>query len=466
MAAQTLFEKIWNSHVVYQEPGGPALLYVDLHLLHDLVAAPIFDALRNAGRKLRAPGRTFTTLDHTLSTASRAMPSDPRAAALIRGAEAGCNEFGVPLFGLDSPYQGIVHVVGPEQGLSQPGMVIVCGDSHTATHGAMGALAFGVGASEVEHVAATQCIWQEQPRTMEVRVEGALAPGVAAKDLILGVIGQIGVAGGFGHAIEYRGPAISALSMEERMTVCNMTIEAGSRTGMVAPDQATIDYLRGRRYAPRGADFERAAAQWLTLASDPGARFDRSVTLDAARLAPQVTWGTNPGMVTDITGRVPSPNAYEDPAQREAAVRALEYMGLEPGTPITGIAIDRVFIGSCTNSRLHDLQQAARIVKGRKVNARVRAMVVPGSQWVKTQAETLGLDTIFRDAGFEWREAGCSMCLGVNDDLLAPKERCASTSNRNFEGRQGKDGRTHLASPAMAAAAAIAGHFVDVRTWS
>jgi 3-isopropylmalate/(R)-2-methylmalate dehydratase large subunit len=467
MAAKTLFEKVWNEHVVHQEAGQPALLYIDLHLVHEVTSPQAFEGLRTAGRKVRAPERTYATQDHNVPTTDRSLPiADPDSARQVEALRANCKEFGVRLFDLGAMEQGIVHIIGPELGLTQPGMTIVCGDSHTATHGAFGSLAFGIGTSEVEHVLATQCLWQERPRTMEIRVDGKLGLGVTAKDIILAVIGKIGTDGATGHVIEYRGSAIAALSMEERMTVCNMSIEAGARAGMIAPDQTTVEYLRGRRYAPQGANLERAAQGWLKLATEGGARFDASVLLDAAAIAPQVTWGTNPGMVIEVTGKVPDPRSLADPSQSKAAERALEYMGLKPGVPITDIKIDRVFIGSCTNSRLGDLEAAARIVKGRKVSGDVHAMVVPGSQQIKAEAEALGLDRIFTDAGFEWRESGCSMCLGMNPDILAPQERCASTSNRNFEGRQGKGGRTHLVSPPMAAAAAIAGHFVDVRRWA
>jgi 3-isopropylmalate/(R)-2-methylmalate dehydratase large subunit len=467
MAAQTLFEKIWNSHVVHERLGEPALLYIDLHLIHEVTSPQAFEALRNAGRKVRAPKRTFGTQDHNVPTTERSKPiTDPDSALQVETMRRNCKEFGVPLFDLGSPQQGIVHVIGPELGLTQPGMTIVCGDSHTSTHGAMGALAFGIGTSEVEHVLATQCLWQARPKTLEIRVDGKLGPGIAAKDLILGIIGRITTNGGTGCVIEYRGSAIEALSMEERLTVCNMTIEAGARDGMIAADQKTVDYLRGRRYVPDGAAFDKLAARWLEFKSDPGARFDRSISFDAASFAPQVTWGTNPGMVAEVTGSVPDPTVIADAGERRAIERALEYMALAPGTRIEDIKLDCVFIGSCTNSRISDLKAAAEIVKGRKVAGHVRAMVVPGSQQVKADAEKLGLDAIFREAGFEWRESGCSMCLGMNPDILQPGERCASTSNRNFEGRQGKGGRTHLVSPTMAAAAAIAGHFVDVREWN
>jgi 3-isopropylmalate/(R)-2-methylmalate dehydratase large subunit len=467
MAAQTVFEKIWNSHVVHHAPGEPALIYIDLHLIHEVTSPQAFEGLALAGRKVRRPERTFATLDHNVPTTDRSLPiSDPDSKLQIEMMRKNCRDFGVRLFDLGEVEQGIVHVIGPELGLSQPGMTIVCGDSHTATHGALGALAFGIGTSEVEHVLATQCLWQAQPKTMEIRVDGKLGLGVTAKDLILGIIGRITTDGGTGYVIEYRGSAIEALSMEERMTVCNMSIEGGARAGMIAADRKTVDYLRGRRYLPNGADFERLAAKWLTYRTDEGAKFDRSIVFDAATIAPQVTWGTNPGMVTEVTNKVPDPSSYADATSRRAVELALEYMGLAPGTPITDVTVDRVFIGSCTNSRVSDLQAAAEIVKGRRVAASVHAMVVPGSQLVKNEAEKLGLDRVFREAGFEWREAGCSMCLGMNPDILKPGERCASTSNRNFEGRQGKGGRTHLVSPIMAAAAAVAGRFVDVREWA
>ena len=466
MAAQTLFEKIWNSHVVHEAPGEPALLYVDLHLIHEVTSPQAFEALALAGRKVRRLDRTFATLDHNVPTTDRSLPiTDPDSKAQIEMMRKNCRDFGVTLFDLGAIEQGIVHVIGPELGLTQPGLIIVCGDSHTATHGALGALAFGIGTSEVEHVLATQCLWQAKPGSMEIRVDGKLSNGVTAKDLILGIIGRITTDGGTGYVIEYRGTAIEALSMEERMTVSNMTIEAGARAGMIAADHKTVDYLRGRRYVPAGAEFERLAARWLTFHTDDGAKFDRSLTFDAASFAPQVTWGTNPGMVTEVTSKVPDPAGYADATSRRAAELALEYMKLAPGTPIADIQIDRVFIGSCTNGRISDLQAAADLVKGRKVAPSVHAMVVPGSQLVKIEAEQRGLDRIFKEAGFEWREAGCSMCLGMNPDILKPAERCASTSNRNFEGRQGKGGLTHLVSPIMAAAAALAGHFVDVREW-
>jgi 3-isopropylmalate/(R)-2-methylmalate dehydratase large subunit len=396
MAAKTLFEKVWDEHVVHQEAGQPALLYIDLHLVHEVTSPQAFEGLRTAGRKVRAPQRTYATQDHNVPTTDRSLPiADPDSARQVEALRANCKEFGVRLFDLGATEQGIVHIIGPELGLTQPGMTIVCGDSHTATHGAFGSLAFGIGTSEVEHVLATQCLWQERPRTMEIRVDGKLGLGVTAKDIILAVIGKIGTDGATGHVIEYRGDAIGALSMEERMTVCNMSIEAGARAGMMAPDQTTVEYLRGRRYAPQGADLERAAQGWLKLASEEGASFDASVLLDAAAIAPQVTWGTNPGMVIEVTGKVPDPRSLVDPSQSKAAERALEYMGLKPGVPITDIKIDRVFIGSCTNSRLGDLEAAARIVKGRKVSGHVHAMVVPGSQQIKAEAEAIGLDRIF-----------------------------------------------------------------------
>jgi 3-isopropylmalate/(R)-2-methylmalate dehydratase large subunit len=460
-----LFEKIWDEHVVYEQPGRPTLLYVDLHLVHEVTSPQAFEGLRLAGRTVRKPARTVATMDHNVPTTDRSLPiMDPIARQQMDLLAANCNQFGIRLYGLDNPQQGIVHVIGPELGFTQPGMTIVCGDSHTATHGAFGALAFGIGTSEVEHVLATQCLPQSRPKTMEIRCSGALPAGVFAKDLILAIIGRIGTDGGTGYVIEYTGPVIRALSIEERMTVCNMSIEGGARAGMVAADEKTFEYLRGREFAPR--DFTTATSHWAQFSSDPGARYDRVIEIDAARLVPQVTWGTSPGMVTDVTGMVPDPADFSDVNQQKAAASALEYMGLRPRTPIEDIKIDRVFIGSCTNSRIEDLRTAARVAAGKKVATGVHAMVVPGSQAIKRQAEAEGLAEVFRAAGFDWRESGCSMCLGMNPDILQPGERCASTSNRNFEGRQGKGGRTHLVSPAMAAAAAIAGHFVDVRHWS
>ncbi|MGH7779695.1 MAG: 3-isopropylmalate dehydratase large subunit [Candidatus Binataceae bacterium] len=466
MAPQTLFEKIWNAHVVVEEPGKPALLFIDLHLIHEVTSPQAFEALRVAGRTVRDKRRTFATLDHNVPTIDQLKPiADADSRAQVEMMRKNARDFDVTIFDLGSPDQGIVHVIGPDLGLTQPGMTIVCGDSHTSTHGAFGALAFGIGTSEVEHVLATQCIWQVKPKTLEIRLDGTAGPGVTAKDLILGVIGRIGTDGATGCAVEYRGAAIEALSMEERMTVCNMSIEAGARAGMIAADRKTVDYLRGRKYLPRGAEFDAMATRWLEQHTDDGAKFDRSIVFNAAEFAPQVTWGTNPGMVADVTGQVPDPRQISDAGDRDTVERALDYMGLRPNTPIREIAIDRVFIGSCTNSRVSDLRAAAAIVKGKHVAKTVQAMVVPGSANVKIEAEKEGLDRIFREAGFDWREAGCSMCLGMNPDILKPGERCASTSNRNFEGRQGKGGRTHLVSPQMAAAAAIAGHFVDIRDW-
>ena len=463
---KTLVEKIWDRHLVHQEAGRPALLYIDLHLIHEVTSPQAFEGLRASGRKVRRPDRTVATMDHDVPTDPRPLQIlDPAARQQLDMLSRNCREYGIALFDLDSPEQGIVHVIGPELGLTQPGMTIVCGDSHTSTHGALGALAFGIGTSEVEHVLATQCLWQASPKTLELRFDGALQPGVTAKDLILHAIGRIGTGGATGDVIEYTGATIRALSMEQRMTVCNMSIEAGARAGLIAPDEKTVAYVRGRRYAPAGAAFEAAAARWLALASDSDAAYDRSLAFDAAAIAPQVTWGTNPGMVAEVGGRVPDPATFADAGARRSVELALEYMGLEPGLPLQEIQLDRVFIGSCTNSRIEDLEAAAAVVRGRKVAPRVRAMVVPGSQRVKAAAERLGLDRIFREAGFEWRESGCSMCLGMNPDVLRAGERCASTSNRNFEGRQGAGGRTHLVSPAMAAAAAVAGHFVDVREW-
>ena len=466
MPPQTMFEKIWESHVVREEPGEPALLYVDLHLVHEVTSAQAFEGLRLSGRGVRRPDLTVATVDHNVPTTDRRLPIlDPISRKQIETLQANADESGIAFYGIESDRQGIVHVIGPEMGYTRPGSVIVCGDSHTSTHGAFGAFALGIGTSEVEHVLATQTLLQKKPQTMEVRVEGRLPKGVTAKDLILGVIGRIGVDGAVGHVIEYAGEAVRGLSMEGRMTVCNMSIEAGARAGMIAPDETTFEYLKGRTFAPEGADWEAALAAWKQLPTDPDAPFDRTVVIPAEELEPYVTWGTNPGMVAPVTGRVPEPESFPSPADMDATRKALEYMGLEPGTPIQEINIDRVFIGSCTNARMEDLRACAEIVQGHKVSDHVRAMVVPGSMQVKRQAEEEGLDRIFIEAGFEWREAGCSMCLGMNPDILQPGERCASTSNRNFEGRQGKGGRTHLVSPQMAAAAAIAGHFVDIREW-
>ena len=464
---RTLFEKVWDAHVVHRLPEGPELLYVDLHLIHEVTSPQAFDALRLAGRRVRRPDLTVATVDHNVPTGDRSLPiADGTAARQVEALSANAGDFRIELFDLASPQQGIVHVIGPELGLTQPGMLIACGDSHTSTHGAFGALAFGIGTSEVEHVLATQCLVLSRPKTMEVRFDGAPSPGVTPKDMILGLIGKIGTAGATGYVIEYTGEAIRRLSMEGRMTVCNMSIEAGARAGMVAPDETTFAYLEGRPRAPQGERFARAVARWRGLRTDAGARYDAGVCLDASTLAPQVTWGTSPGMVTAITGRVPDPASFASEAERRAAERALEYMDLKPGTPLAGLPIDRVFLGSCTNARIEDLRSAARVVQGRKVASRVRAMVVPGSQQVKARAEAEGLDRVFKDAGFEWRNSGCSMCLGMNADVLQSGERCAATSNRNFEGRQGRGGRTHLMSPAMAAAAAVAGHLVDVRAWA
>jgi 3-isopropylmalate/(R)-2-methylmalate dehydratase large subunit len=467
MPPKTLFEKIWDAHVVRQEPGQPAVLYIDLHLVHEVTSPQAFEGLRLAGRRVRRPELTVATADHNVPTWERTRPvTDEIALKQLNVLSQNCADFGITLYDMHSPGQGIVHVIGPEQGRTQPGMTIVCGDSHTATHGAFGALAFGIGTSEVEHVLATQTLLQDKPKTMEIRVVGALPAGVTAKDLILGIIGAIGVEGGTGYAVEYTGEAVRALSMEGRMTLCNMSIEGGARAGMIAPDETTFAYLKGRPFAPKGDAWDEAVARWRQLPSDPGARYDRVVEINAAALAPHVTWGTNPGMVAPVTGRVPGPADARSDAERRATERALDYMGLTAGTPIQEIAIDRVFIGSCTNGRLEDLRAAAAVARGRTVNPKVYAMVVPGSTAVKHQAEAEGLDQVFKAAGFDWREAGCSMCLGMNPDILSPGERCASTSNRNFEGRQGKGGRTHLVSPQMAAAAAIAGHFVDIRDWT
>ena len=466
MAPKSTFEKIWDSHVVHEEPGQPSILYVDLHLVHEVTSAQAFDGLREAGRKVRRPDLTIATADHNVPTWERSRPiTDDIARRQLEALDRNCEEFGITLYDMNSPQQGIVHIIAPEQGYTQPGKVIVCGDSHTATHGAFGAFAMGIGTSEVEHVLATQTLRQDKPRTMQIKVDGALPFGVTAKDLILGIIGQIGVSGAAGHVIEYTGEAVRSLTMEGRMTVCNMSIEGGARAGLVAPDDVTFDYMRGRPQVPQGEEFDAAVERWRALATDAGAQFDRTVAIDAGSLEPIVSWGTNPGMVAPVTGRVPDPASFADSGDRRSAERALEYMGLEPDTPIQEIAIDRVFLGSCTNARIEDLRNAAEVVKGRKVSDSVYAMVVPGSAAIKVQAEGEGLDRIFRDAGFDWREAGCSMCLGMNPDILQPGERCASTSNRNFEGRQGKGGRTHLVGPQMAAAAAIAGHFVDIREW-
>ena len=462
----SLFDKLWQAHVVREAQGEPTLLYIDLHLIHEVTSPQAFAGLRQAGRTVRRPDLTFGTVDHNVPTTDRSLPiADAIAATQVETLRRNCRQFGIELFDIHSPEQGIVHVIGPELGLTQPGMTIVCGDSHTSTHGAFGALAFGIGTSEVEHVLATQCLPQNRPRTMKIEVSGTLPEGVTAKDLALGIIGQIGTDGATGYAIEYAGEAVRSLSMEGRMTLCNMSIEAGARAGMIAPDETTVAYLQGRRFAPVGEQWEKALAHWRTFVSDDDAVFDATVQIDAARLEPFVTWGTSPGMVVPVTSFVPDPAETKNATDRQAAERALEYMALTPRTNIRDIAIDRAFIGSCTNARLEDLRAAARVVKGYHVSSSVNAMVVPGSQEVKRAAEREGLDRIFSAAGFEWREAGCSMCLGMNADILEPGQRCASTSNRNFEGRQGRGGRTHLVSPMMAAAAAIEGHFTDVREW-
>ena len=463
---KSLFEKLWQAHIVREAEGEPTLLYIDLHLIHEVTSPQAFAGLRQAGRRVRRPDLTFGTVDHNVPTTDRSLPiADAVAATQVETLRRNCQEFGVQLFDIQSPEQGIVHVIGPELWLTQPGMTIVCGDSHTSTHGAFGALAFGIGTSEVEHVLATQCLPQDKPRTMKVEVSGVLPEGVTAKDLALGIIGKIGTDGATGFVIEYAGEAVRALSMEGRMTLCNMSIEAGARAGMIAPDETTFAYLKGRRFAPAGDQWELGLKRWRMLASDDDAEFDRVIEIDASRLEPFVTWGTSPGMVVPVTSHVPDPADVKNVTDRQAAERALEYMALEPRTSIQEISIDRAFIGSCTNARIEDLRAAARVVKGYRISASVNAMVVPGSQDVKREAEREGLDRIFSEAGFEWREAGCSMCLGMNADILQPGERCASTSNRNFEGRQGRGGRTHLVSPMMAAAAAIKGHFTDVREW-
>lgn len=467
MAGQTLFDKIWESHVVRAEPDGTTLLYIDRQLVHEVTSPQAFEGLKLAGRRPRRPGATLAVPDHNVPTTDRRLGiADQVSAVQIQTLEDNCREFGITLFGMNDIRQGVVHVIGPEQGFTLPGTTIVCGDSHTSTHGAFGALAFGIGTSEVEHVLATQCLVQKRPRTMEIRVDGVLSDRCSAKDVILAIIGKIGTAGGTGYVIEYTGSAIRALSMEGRMTLCNMSIEGGARAGMVAPDEKTIAYIKGRPMAPQGAAFDQAVRAWQQLKTDADAKYDATVALRAEDIAPQVSWGTSPGMVTGVDQKVPDPRTIADEKTRKATERALEYMGLTANTPMTDIAIDRVFIGSCTNSRIEDLRLAASLAKGKKVAKTVHAMVVPGSGLVKQQAEQEGLDRVFTEAGFEWREAGCSMCLAMNADVLRPGERCASTSNRNFEGRQGAGGRTHLVSPAMAVAAAIEGHFVDIRHWS
>jgi 3-isopropylmalate/(R)-2-methylmalate dehydratase large subunit len=471
----TLFDKIWNNHVVYQEEdaayGNPSLIYVDCHLIHEVTSPQAFAGLRQYGRKVRRPDLTFATMDHNVPTTDRSVPLiDGDSALQIHTLRNNCQEFDITLFDMLSSEQGIVHVIGPELGLTLPGMTIVCGDSHTSTHGAFGALAMGIGTSDVEHVLATQCLWIQKPKSLNIKFVGTIndRPGLSAKDIILATIRQIGISGGIGSVIEYSGEGISALSMSQRMTICNMSIEGGARAGLIAPDDVTFDYIRGRPYAPSGEKLNKLIEYWQSsLFTDAETCFDKSFTMDLSNLAPQVSWGTNPSMVVDVTGNIPYPEEFADGnmEQEKSAKKALEYMGLEPGIPITEINIDRVFIGSCTNARLEDLIDASRIIEGRTVSSRVNAMVVPGSQSVKRAAEEKGIDRIFKNAGFEWRESGCSMCLGMNPDILAPKQRCASTSNRNFEGRQGLGGRTHLVSPIMAAAAAVEGKFVDVREW-
>ncbi len=462
---QTIIDKIWENHVVVDEPGSPAVLYIDLHLVHEVTSPQAFQGLRDRGLTVRRPSQTIATMDHSIPTTPLHIPIyDQIAAKQIATMEQNCRDFGLRLFGMDSPNRGIVHVIGPELGLTQPGMTIVCGDSHTATHGAFGALAFGIGTSEVEHVLATQCLLQTKPKTYAVNVEGQLKPGVSSKDIILALIARIGVGGGTGHVFEYRGPAIRALTMEQRMTICNMSIEGGARAGLVAPDDTTFDYLAGRPHAPQGAAWDEAVAYWRTLPSDPGAQFDKEITLDASSLEPMITYGTNPGLGISISQAIPDPMSIGDISQRNTVIKALEYMGLEAGRPLLGHPLDVVFIGSCTNSRISDLRLAAQLMKGQKVKDGVRVMVVPGSQQVKKQAEAEGLDVIFKEAGAEWREAGCSMCIAMNGDQLQPGQYAISTSNRNFEGRQGKGGRTFLASPLTAAASALTGVVTDVRT--
>ena len=465
---RTMFEKVWQNHVVAEPAGEPTILYIDLQLVHEVTSPQAFDGIRMAGRKLRRPDRHIATVDHNVPTTSahdRLVIADQVSAAQVNALRKNCAEFGVEFFDVQDANQGIVHMIGPELGATKPGMTIVCGDSHTSTHGAFGALAFGIGTSEVEHVMATQTLPQSKPKTFRINVEGELPYGVTAKDIILDIIGRIGTDGATGYVIEYAGSAIRALSMEGRMTICNMSIEAGARAGMIAPDETTFAYLKGRRFVPKGEAWDRAVEHWRSLVTDPGATFDRELNIDATRLVPTVTWGTSPGMVTTIDGTVPSPEDAKSDADKKSFTRALEYMDLKPGTKLEDIKVDAVFLGSCTNARIEDLRAAAKVVRGHHVATTVRAMVVPGSQKVKHQAEEEGLDLVFKSAGFEWREPGCSMCLGMNPDILQPGERCASTSNRNFEGRQGRGGRTHLLSPEMAAAAAITGHLTDIRKW-
>ena len=462
---QTLFEKIWDRHVVIEEPDCPVVLYIDLHLVHEVTSPQAFQSLREKGLKVRQPGRTLATADHSVPTHDRSLPfADPLAAKQVQQLGINCREFGLPLYGLDSPFQGIVHIIGPELGATQPGLTIVCGDSHTATHGALGALAFGIGTTEVEHVLATQCLLQRKPQTFEVRIEGRLRPGVTAKDIILALIARIGVGGGVGSVLEYTGSAIRTLSMDERMTICNMSIEGGAKAGLIAPDDTTFQYMAGRPFVPKNAAWDAALAYWKTLPTDPEARYEKSVTLDASQLEPMITYGTNPGMGMPITATIPRPDSLPDETSRKTLAHALEYMALDPGKPLLGHPVDVVFIGSCTNSRISDLRAAAGILKGRKVSPKARVLVVAGSQQVKRQAEQEGLAEIFRAAGCEWREPGCSMCIAMNGDELQPGQYAVSTSNRNFEGRQGKGGRTFLASPLTAAATAINGRITDVRT--
>ncbi|MEB2299482.1 3-isopropylmalate dehydratase large subunit [Lysinibacillus xylanilyticus] len=460
---KNIIEKIWDKHIVYQEEGKPDLLYIDLHLIHEVTSPQAFEGLRLNGRQVRRPDLSFATMDHNVPTKNLPTIHDPIARNQIETLAKNAEEFGVELAGMGHPDQGIVHVIGPELGLTQPGKTIVCGDSHTSTHGAFGAIAFGIGTSEVEHVLSTQTLWQNKPKTMEIRVEGELSVGVAAKDIILAIIAKFGIGVGTGHIVEFTGEAIHKLSMEERMTICNMSIEAGAKAGLISPDQTTVDYIRGRKHAPQGEKFEEAANYWLSLASDEDATYDTVRIIQAEEIEPIITWGTNPSMGSGVSSQVPTQADYEDESDKAALRKALSYMGLEEGQPLTSIDIQHVFIGSCTNSRISDLRAAADVIKGRKVHGNVTAIVVPGSYSTKQQAEAEGLDKIFTDAGFEWRETGCSMCLAMNDDVVPAGERCASTSNRNFEGRQGAGSRTHLVSPPMAAAAAIAGHFVDVR---
>ena len=462
---KTLFEKIWNKHLVASIDSDTNLVFIDLHLVHEVTSPQAFDSLRISNRKVKHPELTLATVDHGVPTSNRSLGiKDPLSKKQINALENNCNEFGVTLFGVNDPRQGIVHVIGPEQGITQPGMTIVCGDSHTATHGAFGALAFGIGTSEVEHVLATQTLAMEKPKTMKVEVKGSLPKGVGPKDVILGIIRKIGTGGGAGHVIEYVGDFIKDLSMENRMTICNMSIEGGARAGMIAPDEVTFEYLKNKNYAPKGADWDDAIDEWSELFTDEDAIYDKEIVIDASELEPSISWGTNPSQVIFINDSIPHPDDFTNNSDKEAAKRALEYMDLTPGQKIKDIKLDRIFIGSCTNGRIEDLRDAAAIVKDKKINDGLEAMVVPGSTLVKKQAEEEGLDKIFIDAGFDWREAGCSMCLGMNPDILQPGERCASTSNRNYEGRQGAGGRTHLVSPKMAAAAAIEGTFVDIRT--